>query len=96
MQFLMIARANPATPIEKILPYVKPEAAKSWEFYAAGMLRSMHYIADMSGVVFIWEAESLEAVNAAIDQLPMKRDNILDFTVLPLMPYTGLSDLFAK
>lgn len=53
MQFIMIAQAAEGTPIEKILPFVKPEAAKSWEYYAADMIRSMHYIADMSGVVFL-------------------------------------------
>lgn len=96
MQFLMIAQAVEGTPIEKILPFVKPEAAKSWEYYAADMIRSMYYIADMSGVVFLWEAPSLEAVNEAIAQLPMKQAGVLQFKVISLKPYTGIDELFAK
>lgn len=96
MQFLMIARVPQGTQIEQIFPYLKPEAAKSWELYASGAIRSMYYIADKSGVVFLWEASSLEAVNEAIAQLPMKQDKILNFEVLPLAPYTGIEELFAK
>jgi hypothetical protein len=96
MQFMMIARASQGTPIEQIMPYIKPEAVQSWELYSQGLIRSTHYIADMSGVVFLWEAPSLEAVNAAIDKLPMKQAGILNFEVLPLIPYTGFGELFAK
>lgn len=94
MQFLMIARMK-GTPVEEVLPFVKPEAAKSWEYYAADMIRTMYYIADMSGVVFLWEAPNLEVINEAIAQLPMKQAGVLEFEVLPLKPYTGIGELFA-
>jgi hypothetical protein len=45
MQFMMIARASQGTPIEQIMPYIKPEAVQSWEFYSQGLIRSTHYIA---------------------------------------------------
>jgi hypothetical protein len=96
MQFVMIARASQNTSMEQIFPYIKPEAVQSWEFYSSGLIRSMHYIADMSGVVFLWEAPSLEVVNEAIAKLPMKQNNILNFEVIPLAPYTGIEELFAK
>lgn len=96
MQFLMIAQAPEGTPIKQVLPFVKPEAAKSWEYYASGLIRTMHYIADMSGVVFLWEAPSLESVNEAIAQLPMKQAGVLQFKVIPLKPYTGVEELFAQ
>jgi hypothetical protein len=50
----------------------------------------------MSGVVFLWEAPSLEVVNEAIAKLPMKQNNLLNFEVIPLAPYTGIEALFAK
>ncbi len=31
----------------------------------------MHFIADSRGVVFLWEASSIEAVYEAIAELPM-------------------------
>jgi hypothetical protein len=52
MQFLVIARIAEKTSPEKVLPYIKPEAKKVWEYYLAEIVRSIHYIADMSGAVF--------------------------------------------
>ena len=96
MQFLVIARVAENTPLEKVSPYVKPEAEKVWEYYAADIVRSIHYIADMSGAVLILEAENLEKAQAIVAEFPMAQQDILNFEILPLKPYTGLETLFAK
>jgi hypothetical protein len=95
MQVLVIARVVAGTPMEKVLPLVKPEAAKVWEYVAADLVRTVHYIADHSGAVLLFEAPSLEAVNEAVAQLPMVQVGVLECEVLPLAPYTGLEELFA-
>ena len=95
MQFLAIARPNKDTSPTEVLPYVKPEAETVWDYYAADMVRSIHYIADMSGVVLMLEADSLEAAKSLIAELPMAQQGLLNFEILPLKPYTGLDTLFA-
>lgn len=60
------------------------------------MVRSIYYIADMSGAVLILEANDLDAVQAAVVEFPMAQNNILEFEILPLKPYTGLEALFTK
>ena len=96
MQVLVIARVIPGTAIEKVLPLVKPEAAKVWEYYAADLVRTVHYFADNSGAVLLFEAPNLEAVNGAVTQLPMVQAGLLECEVIPLAPYTGIAELFAK
>ena len=96
MQFLVIAKVTENTPLEKVLPYVKPEAEKIWEYYAAEVVRSTYYIADMSGAVLIIEADNLENAQAIVAEFPMAREGILNFEIIPLKPYTGLEALFAK
>lgn len=96
MQFLVIARVAENTPPEKVLPYIKPEAEKVWEYYASDIVRSIYYIADMSGAVLIVEAESLENAQAIVAEFPMAREDIINFEILPLKPYTGLEALFAQ
>lgn len=96
MQFLVIARVVEGTPMDKVLPLVPKEAAKVWEEYAADMVRSIHYIANMSGAVLMLEAPSLEEVQEAVAKFPMVEAGVLDAEVLPLKPYTGLESLFAK
>ena len=95
MQFLAIARLSEETSPTEVLPYVKPEAEKVWDYYAADIVRSIHYIADMSGVVLMLEAASLEAAKSLIAALPMAQHGLLNFEILPLKPYTGLNTLFA-
>lgn len=96
MQFLVIARVVEGTPMEKVLPLVPNEAAKVWEKYAADMLRSIYYIADMSGAVLMMEAATLEEVQEAVAKFPMVEAGVLHAEVLPLKPYTGFESLFAK
>jgi muconolactone delta-isomerase len=84
------------TKIEQVLPVVKPEAAKVWELYASGFLRSIHYIADKSGAVLLCEANTVEEINAMIAQLPMAQAGVMQFEVIPLLPYTGTAELFAQ
>jgi hypothetical protein len=96
MLFLVIARVVAGTPLEQVLPLIKPESAKIWEYYAADRVRSVYYFADMSGAVLFYEAASLAEAQAAVDQLPMGQAGVLTFEIIPLKPYTGFEQLFAK
>lgn len=96
MQFLLIARVVEGVSMEQVLPHVKDEAAKVWEEYTADIVRSIHYIADMSGAVLMCEAASLQAMQEIAAQFPMVQAGVLKMEVLPLKPYTGLESLFAK
>jgi hypothetical protein len=96
MQFLLIARVPEGVSMEQVLPHVKAEAEAVWEKYSADIVRSIHYIADMSGAVLMCEAPSLEVMQDIAAQFPMAKAKVLNFEVLPLKPYTGLESLFAK
>jgi hypothetical protein len=96
VQFLIVGRVKAETKIEQVLPVVKPEAAKVWELYASDRLRSIHYIADKSGAVLLCEANNVEEINAMIAQLPMAQAGVMQFEVIPLLPYTGTEELFAQ
>ena len=96
MQFLILARVTQGASIEQVLPHVKAEAEAVWQQYSAEILRSIHYIADMSGAVLLCEAPNLESMQAIAAQFPMAKSGVLKFEILPLKPYTGLESLFAK
>ncbi|MBE9046324.1 superoxide dismutase [Pleurocapsales cyanobacterium LEGE 10410] len=57
-------------------------------------MRSIYYIADMSGAVLLVEADNLENAQAIVAEFPMARQNVLNFEIIPLKPYTGLEALF--
>ena len=79
-----------------MFPHVKAEAETVWQKYLAEIVRSVYYIADMSGAVLMCEALSLEAMQEIATQFPMAQAGVLKFEILPLKPYTGLESLFAK
>ncbi|NDJ19416.1 hypothetical protein [Myxacorys almedinensis] len=96
MQILVIARVKLGIPVEQVLPFVSAEAAQAWQFYASEQIRQMHYIADMSGAVMLWEGESVESVTHEVQKLPLVKEGILACEILPLKPYTGYESLFAQ
>jgi len=62
MQFLVLAQVSEGVSIEQVLPHVQAEAAAVWQKYSAEIVRSIYYIADMSGAVLMCEAPNLEAM----------------------------------
>jgi hypothetical protein len=96
MQFLILARMAEGISVEQVLPHVKAEAEAVWQKYSADILRSIHYITDMSGAVLMCEAANLEAMQEIAAQFPMAQAGVLKFEILPLKPYTGFESLFAK
>ncbi|MBC8121850.1 MAG: hypothetical protein H7Y22_08460 [Gemmatimonadaceae bacterium] len=94
MQFLLIARIPHGVSIEEVRPYVKAEAQAVWQKYAAEVVRSIHYIADMSGAVLTCEAPDLPTMQMIASQLPMVDAGVLQVEVIPLKPYTGFASLF--
>lgn len=96
MQFLILARIAPGVSTEQVLPHAKTEAEAVWQQYSAEIVRSVHYIADMSGAVLLCEAPNLQAMQAIAAEFPMAKARVLAFEILPLKPYTGLEALFAK
>lgn len=96
MQFLVLARVAQDVLMEQVLPHVKAEAEAVGQKYSAEIVRSIYYIADMSGAVLMCEAPNLDAMQEIAAQFPMAKAGVLKFEILPLKPYTGLESLFAK
>jgi hypothetical protein len=96
MQILVIARVAAGVSVEQVRPQIPAEAAAVWHAYTEDMLRTIHYIADMSGAVLLFEAPSVEAVETALTQFPMVAQKLLTCEVIALKPYVGLASLFAQ
>ena len=96
MLFLILGRVVDGTTTEQILPFVKPEAAKVWEYYAADRVRSVYYFADISGAMLMYDAANLAEVEAAVAAFPMAKAGVLRFEIIPLKPYLGIEQLFVQ
>lgn len=92
MQFLSLSRRRTdAFPPEAFTPELNAqETARVKELYAAGILRQVWSRGDVPGASILWEAESENAVRAALDSLPLFKAGMLEIMALvPLKPYPG-------
>jgi muconolactone delta-isomerase len=69
---------------------LEAEAQCARQLYADGVNRMMWGRKDAPGAVILVEAESVEAVHASLDTLPLREKGMLLIdAVIPLAPYRG-------
>jgi len=69
---------------------LEAEAQRARQLYADGVNRMMWGRKDAPGAVILVEAESVEAVHASLESLPLRqKEMLLIDAVIPLGPYRG-------
>ena len=94
MKIIALEREIPGTASEQFNPYLKAEAEKVWQFYQSGLIRELYFRQDQTTAVLVLECDDLQAARAALDELPLVRAGLIEFVLIPLMPYPGFGRLF--
>lgn len=90
MEFLvMSARRTDNFIPDQFAAATPAEGAKVRELYGQGLIRQIWHRADGTGACFLVEAHNADAATDAVSTLPMARDGLSDFTIIPLTPYRG-------
>lgn len=76
-------------------PHIKPEARRVWELIQSGELREIYRRGDGKGHVLMFECASVAEAQTLVDSLPLVREKLIAFDLIPLGPYPGLGTLFA-
>ncbi len=76
-------------------PHLQAEAIRVWELYQAGIIREIYFQADRTEAVLVLECESVEEARGVLASLPLVKEGLISFDLLPLRPYDGFSRLFA-
>jgi hypothetical protein len=95
VKILAMEREVPGVGSEQFALHSRSEAAKVWELYQAGVIRELYFRQDRSEAVLVLECTDAEEARQALDQLPLVRENLITFDIIPLVPYPGLARLFA-
>lgn len=96
MKIIALSSDVPGVTEDQFPPHLKAEALRVWELYLSGVLREIHFRADQSSAVLILECASVEAANELLHTLPLVRENLITFEIIPLAPYPGFARLFAN
>jgi hypothetical protein len=96
MKILAIEKEIPGITDEEFKPHLKAEAARVWELYQADVLRELYFRTDWPGAVLVLECASVEEANDVLNTLPLIKEGLIAFDVIPLAPYPGFSRLFVE
>lgn len=94
MKILALERERPGASTEQFELQAKSEAARAWELYQAGVLREVYFHADRRTAVLILECENPDEANQILNTLPFVAANLIEFEIIPLVPYDGFVRLF--
>jgi hypothetical protein len=96
MKILAIEKEIPGVTEEEFRPHLEAEAAKVWELYQADMFRELYFRKDWPSAILVLECADVEEANEVLNTLPLVKEGLIAFDIIPLIPYPGLSRLFAE
>ena len=73
---------------------LKDEAQCAWELYQAGVIRELYFRADRHAAVLVLECANVEEAREALSMLPLVREKMIEFELIPLRAYPGFARLF--
>jgi muconolactone delta-isomerase len=73
----------------------KAEAARVWQLYQGGVIRELYFRQDQTTAVLVLECASGEEARHILDSLPLVRQGLIKFEIIPLAAYPGFARLFA-
>ncbi|MGF6882968.1 hypothetical protein ABIA39_001910 [Nocardia sp. GAS34] len=86
---------KPGVTLETIAPYLPEEVANVWRLWKAGIVRENYARADESGVVIVFEVDSVEDAKRYVADFPLTKKGFLEWTYIPVMaplPLEALMD----
>ncbi|HUI30334.1 MAG TPA: muconolactone Delta-isomerase family protein [Candidatus Acidoferrales bacterium] len=73
---------------------LKKEAEHAWELHQAGVIRELYFRTDRVSAVLILECASADQAQSILSTLPLVKEGLIDFEIIPLKAYTGFQRLF--
>jgi hypothetical protein len=95
MKILAIEKQVPGISVDQFQPYLGAEAERVWDLYQVGNLREFYFRQDQATAVLVLEYASVEEAQKVLDTLPLVREGLITFDVIPLRAYPGFARLFA-
>lgn len=96
MKIIAIEKETDGLSTRDFVPYLRDEARQGWELYKEGVIREMYFREDKPEAVLILECKDLDEAREKLSTLPLVRQGLISFELIPLKPYHGYERLFEK
>lgn len=96
MRIIAIEVEKPGLNKKDFIPHLRDEAKEGWKLYKEGFIREMYFRYDKPEAILILEAESVEEAGEKLSKLPLVKNGLITFKLIPLRPYHGFERLFGN
>lgn len=94
MKVLALEIDVPGHEPEQFQPYLLEEARQVWELQQKDLIRETYFRADQRNAVLVLECSGAEEAESILQTLPLVREGLIRFDLIPLVPYPGFARLF--
>lgn len=94
MKIMALEKDKGNKPAGAFKPYLKAEAEAVWKLYKEGIIREIYFMGNRAAAVIILECANGESALQYLNELPLVKNNLITFDVIPLVPYPGFERLF--
>lgn len=96
MRIIAIEVEKPGLNKRDFVPHLRDEAREGWRLYKEGFIREMYFRDDKTEAVLILEAKDLNEAKTKLARLPLVKNGLITFELIPLKPYHGFERLFVN
>ena len=96
MKILAIEHDPPDVRDDQFTPeLLRAEAYRAWELHQSGIIRELYFRADRDEAVLVLECADVDEARLVLDTLPLVREKLIGFELIPLKAYPGFARLFS-
>jgi hypothetical protein len=97
MKILAIEHDPPGSNADQFTPeLLRAEARRAWELQQASVIREMYFRADREEAVLVLECADVNEARSILETLPLVRERLIGFELIPLTAYPGFARLFSQ
>jgi len=94
MKILAIENEYEGKSSDDFKPYLKDEAMTVWGLYKENFIREIYFRKDKTSAVLMLECESVEEAEKTLAELPLVKERLIYFELIPLVAFPGFERLF--
>jgi muconolactone delta-isomerase len=97
MKILALEKEIPGIDDNRFTPEIlRMEAARAWQLHQEGVIRELYFRPDRQEAVLILECKDLEEARSVLAVLPLVKEGLITFDIIPLTAYPGFARLFER
>lgn len=94
MKILALEIEKPGVASSVFAKYLEEEARHAWQLYKNDIIRELYFDKDQHTAVLMLECSSIEEAEKYLSELPLVKNNLIEFKLIPLTNYNGFERLF--